>query len=316
MAYHAGFDTRRGFLATLLETVESNAERLERACLAFGHGTDNARDEAAALVLHALGLPPDGAGADLQRELSMEEERAVRRLVERRIREALPAPYLTGRTSFAGLAFRVDRRALVPRSPIAELITQGFEPWVRSDHLHRVLDLCTGGGCIAVATAVHLPGVRVDATDLSAEALDLARENVELHEVEDRVRLLQSDLFEAMQGERYDLVVSNPPYVGREEYESLPAEYRSEPDLALRGGDTGLDLVLRIVAEAPEHLEPGGVLLCEVGNSRAVLQESLPGIPFTWLEFRDGGHGVFLLEGDDLPRAAAAAREVMAGKGA
>lgn len=299
-----------GMALTLLEDIiAAYAERLDRAGLSFGHGTDNARDEAVALALHALDLPPDGDGVDASRELSAEETRAVSRLMERRIREAVPAAYLIGETGFAGLRFRSDPRALVPRSPIAELIVDRFEPWLDPGNLRRVLDLCTGGGCIGVATAVHLPHVQVDAADLSEDALALAGENVALHAVGDRVRLVRSDLFANLAGERYDLIVANPPYVGRPEYDTLPLEYRHEPAFGLAAGETGLELALRVLAEAPEHLSAQGKLICEVGNSAEALEAALPEGGFIWLEFQRGGHGVFLLEGESLARAAAAARE-------
>lgn len=301
-------------MAGLLETIEAGARRLERAGAFYGHGTDNARDEAAALVLHALGLPPGGEGVDPGREVSGAERDAVEALLERRIREALPAAYLIGETTFAGLRMLADERALVPRSPIAELIVDGFEPWVPAGRLRRVLDLCTGGGCIAVATAVHLPGVAVDAADVSADALALARDNAARHDVLDRVRLVRSDLFDALAGERYDLIVSNPPYVARREYESLPAEYHREPELGLLAGETGLDLVLRILAAAPDHLAAGGRLICEVGSAAQALEKALPGTGFVWLEFQHGGEGVFLLEENALADASREARALLAGR--
>lgn len=302
-------------MSTLLDIIETSAARLEGAGVSFGHGTDNARDEAAALVLHALELPPDGAGVDPGRRLTGEEERAVRALVERRVRESVPLPYLTGQTTFAGLRFRVDDRALVPRSPIAELIVERFEPWVRADDLRHVLDLCTGGGCMAVAMAAHLPGTEVDAVDLSDEALALAAENVRLHEMGKRVNLIRSDLYGELEGRRYDLIVSNPPYVGRREYDRLPDEYHREPLVGLLAGRAGLELILRVLAGAPAHLTPHGVLIGEVGNSRAALEAALPGVTFTWLDFRRGGEGVFLLEDDALREAAESARRVLAGRG-
>lgn len=298
-------------MANLKKTLESTAQRLERAGLSFGHGTDNARDEAAALVLHALGLPLDGRGAEATRELTREEEQAVDELVDRRIREGVPAAYLIGRGTFAGLVFRVDRRALVPRSPIGELIPEGFAPWVRIDAATRVLDLCTGGGCIAVATAVHWPHLTVDAVDVSPDALQLARENAALHDVSDRVTAIESDLFDRLAGRQYELIVANPPYVGQAEYEALPAEFHREPPLGLQAGPDGLDIVLRLLADAPGYLTRDGCLICEVGHSREVLEANMPQIPFLWLEFAHGGEGVFLLEGTALDQAARQARAML-----
>lgn len=294
-------------MANLEETIEEVARRLERAGVSFGHGTDNARDEAAALALHALGLPMDGRGVDPSRELGETERRAVEDLAGRRITEGVPAAYLTGETTFAGLVFRADRRALVPRSPIAELIEEGFAPWVDIGSVERVLDLCTGGGCIAVATAVHWPHLSVDAADVSPGALELARENAALHDVSDRVTVLESDLFEALAGRRYDLILANPPYVGPTEYEALPREYHREPSLGLLADRDGLEVVLRLLAGAPEHLSRGGCLICEVGHSRESLEELMPQVPFTWIEFARGGEGVFLLEGEALAEASRSA---------
>lgn len=298
------------------ETIERIAVRLEDAGVSFGHGTDNSRDEAAVLVLHALGLPLDGRGVDPARHLGEAEQQAVEDLVSRRIGEEVPAAYLTGRTTFAGLVFRVDRRALVPRSPIAELVADGFAPWVRIDDVHRVLDLCTGGGCIAVAMAVHWSHLSVDAADISPEALDLARENAALHDVADRVEVVESDLFARLAGRRYELIVANPPYVGRAEYDALPAEYHREPSPGLLAGREGLGIVLRLLAAAPDHLTGDGCLVCEVGHSRDALETLMPQVPFLWLEFTRGGEGVFLLEGPALAEASRRAGELLARRAA
>lgn len=298
-------------MANLEDTIERIARRLEHAGVSFGHGTDNAGDEAAALALHALGLPLDGRGAVPTRELTEAEQRSVDELASRRIEEAVPAAYLIGETLFAGLAFYADRRALVPRSPIAELVMDGFAPWVRIGAVHRMLDLCTGGGCIAVAAAVHWPHLSVDAADVSPDALQLARKNVSLHDVAKRVSIVQSDLFERLAGRRYELIVANPPYVGRDEYEALPAEYHREPSLGLLADRGGLEIVLRLLAGAPDHLTPDGRLICEVGHSRETLETVLPRIPFVWLEFTQGGEGVFLLEGEALGEASLEARAIL-----
>ena len=210
------------------------------------------------------------------------------------------ACYLTGEAWFAGLCFRSDPRALVPRSPIAELIEAGFSPWADGVEVSRALDLCTGSGCIGIAMAVHNPGWQVDCVDISADALALAAENVERFEVGDRVRLLRSDLFAALQGERYDLIVSNPPYVTHDEYAAMPAEYAHEPRLGLTAGDDGLDLALAILGEAADHLSEDGVLVVEVGESQRALERLLPAVPFAWIEFRVGQMGVFALTREDL----------------
>jgi ribosomal protein L3 glutamine methyltransferase len=266
----------------------------------FGHGTDNARDEAAALVLHALKLPPQGGRACYRRRVSAAGQQAVQALLRRRIKERLPAAYLTGIGFFAGLPFRVDARVLVPRSPLAELIERGFAPWTEPARIRRVLDLGTGSGCIAIATARALPRARVDAADISAAALEVARANVRLHRLQRRVRVLPSDHFRALGGRTYDIIVTNPPYVGARELRSLPAEYRHEPRVALAAGRSGLDSVRIILREAARHLRARGVLVVEVGNTERAVRRAFPRLPFVWLEFTRGGGGVFLLTREQL----------------
>ena len=290
---------------TPAEWIRWGAERFERAGLHFGHGSDNALDEAAALVLFALELPPDAPPADLAHALDADAQRRVAALLERRIRERTPAAYLTGEAWFAGLRFVVDPRVLVPRSPIAELIERGYAPWVEPDQVRRLLDLCTGSGCIAIASALALPDAEVHATDVSADALAVAAVNRAHHGLEARLQLHHGDLWADAPG-RFDLIVANPPYVDADEMSALPPEHRHEPVLGLAAGVDGLDLALRILREAPAHLAEAGALFCEVGASQAALEARCPRVPFTWLEFERGGDGVFHLTRDDLVAHAAA----------
>ncbi|HTC53486.1 MAG TPA: 50S ribosomal protein L3 N(5)-glutamine methyltransferase [Steroidobacteraceae bacterium] len=296
---HKRSRSRSSAPVTVQGLIERGARRLRRARVFFGHGTDNARDESAALIWHALGLPAPTARS-YRRVTSKDEQRQVRELITRRIRERTPAVYLTGETWFAGLRFRTDPRALIPRSPIAELIERGFAPWVEPRRVRRVLDIGTGGGCIAIATARRLPHARVDALDISAPALELAALNVRRHRLGRRVRLLQSDYFSALGAERYDIIVSNPPYVGAREMRSLPAEYRHEPPLALASGRDGMDAVRAILKDARRHLNPGGILIVEVGNTQVAVQRAFPRLPFTWVTFERGGGGVFVLTAQQL----------------
>ena len=273
---------------------------LEESGVYFGHGTDNALDEAAWLVSHAVGLPPTFSDAELERDLSPEQQAEVNALLTRRVEERLPAAYLTHEAWFAGHRFYVDERVLVPRSPMAELILDEFQPWLESNKLKRVLDLCTGSGCIAIATALALPKVKVDAADISSAALEVARRNVADYGLAQRVEVIQSNLFDALHGRRYDLIVSNPPYVDAQDMAALPEEYRREPQMGLAAGTEGLDLVIPMLQQASEYLNPGGVMIVEVGNSAEALQARFPSVPFTWLEFSYGGEGVFLLEASQL----------------
>ncbi|HEV2702877.1 MAG TPA: 50S ribosomal protein L3 N(5)-glutamine methyltransferase [Steroidobacteraceae bacterium] len=279
--------------------IARGARRLRRAPVFFGHGTDNAQDESAALVGHALGL---GALTPriCARATTVDEQQRARALITRRIRERVPAVYLTGETWFAGLKFRTDPRALVPRSPLAELIERGYAPWIDPRRVRRVLDIGTGGGCIAIASARALPRARVDALDLSVQALELAALNVRRHRLGRRVRLLQSDYFSALNDERYDIIVSNPPYVGARELRALPAEYSHEPRMALASGRDGMDAVRAILKDARRHLNPGGILVVEVGNTEVAVRRAFSRLPFTWLTFARGGGGVFLLTAEQL----------------
>ncbi|MDZ4048448.1 MAG: 50S ribosomal protein L3 N(5)-glutamine methyltransferase [Pseudoxanthomonas sp.] len=288
-------------LVTIVDFIRYGASRFGGAGLTFGHGHDNALDEATQLVLHALHLPPDLGPAYGHAKLVAEERIAVLALFERRINERIPACYLTGEAWFAGLSFKTDSRALVPRSPIAELIETGFEPWLGGREVHRVLDMCTGSGCIAIATAHYHPHWQVDGVDLSDDALALALEN-KVRLMADNVRLIQSDLFRNLDGEVYDLIVTNPPYVTHAETDALPPEYAHEPDLGLRAGDDGLDLALEILRDAPRHLSEHGLLICEVGESEHALVKLLPDVDFAWIEFKVGQMGIFAVECAELIR--------------
>jgi len=280
--------------------ITASARRLARAKVFFGHGTDNARDEAAALVWHALHLPYPATARTYARRVGERAREKVQALIQRRIRERVPAAYLIGRARFAGLAFLVDARVLIPRSPLAELIGRGFAPWIDPARVRRVLDVGTGSGCIAIACARAFPRARIDALDVSAEALEVARSNVRLHRLVGRVRLLKSDHFGALGNETYDIIVSNPPYVGARELGALPAEYRHEPRVALAAGRGGLDSIRIILADAARHLRPRGILVVEAGNTELAVRRAFAGLPFTWLNFERGGGGVFLLTAEQL----------------
>lgn len=286
-------------LRTIIDLIRYGASRFNAAGLTFGHSYDNALDEATQLTLHALHLPHDLSPVYGQSRLTLAEKEEILTLFLRRIEERIPAAYLTGEAWFAGLSFRSDPRALVPRSPIAELIETGFQPWLGDREVMRALDLCTGSGCIGIATAHYNPEWHVDAADISDDALALAQENkVRLHA--DNVRLLKSDLFSGLQGEHYDLIVTNPPYVTNGETDALPQEYSFEPELGLRAGDDGLDLALKILRDAPLHLTQDGLLICEVGESERALSALLPELPLAWVEFKVGQMGVFVAERADL----------------
>ena len=286
-------------LRTLIDFIRYGASRFNAAGLTFGHSFDNALDEATQLVLHALHMPHDLSPVYGASRLVEEEKQAILDLFRRRIDERIPAAYLTGEAWFAGLSFKSDPRALVPRSPIAELIESGFEPWLGGREVTRALDICTGSGCIAIAMAHYNPDWLVDGVDISEEALSLAEEN-KARLMADNVRLLKSDLMDALKGEKYELIVTNPPYVTHAETDALPAEYAHEPELGLRAGDDGLDLALRILRDAPDHLTEDGLLICEVGEAERALTELLPELPLAWIEFKVGQMGIFVAERADL----------------
>jgi len=274
------------------------AARLEEATVAFGHGTDNAWDEAAWLVLHAAGLSPD-APADLAQSISDSQLAAVEALVEQRITTRTPTAYLTGTAWFAGLPFETMPGVIIPRSHLAEFLLDQGRPWLEPTAVSRALDLCTGSGCIAVAMAHTFPGARIDASDIAPQALQLAQRNVERHGLAERIRVVTSDLFDGLEP-GYALIVSNPPYVPQGELAGLPEEFQHEPMSAFNGGVDGLDIVRRILRSAADYLQPRGVLVMEVGHVWPAVERAFPGLPLTWLETADEDAGVLLLEAPDL----------------
>lgn len=286
-------------LVTLRDVLRWAVSRFNAAGLHFGHGTQNAFDEAVWLILHALHLPHERLEPFLDARLTGEERTAVGQLLERRIAERIPAAYLTQEAWLGEYRFHVDERVLVPRSHIAGLLLEdALAPWIDADRVAEALDLCTGSGCLAVLLGLTFPGARIDAVDLSEDALAVARRNVADYGLEARIALHRSDLFAALEGRRYDLIVSNPPYVTAAAMRCLPPEYRHEPALALAAGEDGLDVVRRLLYDAGKHLRPRGLLVVEVGSGRAALEQAFPALPFTWPEA--SGEAVFLLRREDF----------------
>ncbi len=301
-------------LRTLIDHIRYGGSRFNEAGLTFGHSFDNAMDEATQLVLHALHMPHDLSPVYGAAAVTAEEQAKILALFNRRINERIPAAYLTGEAWFAGLSFKSDPRALVPRSPIAELIESGFEPWLGGREVSRALDLCTGSGCIAIAMAHYQPDWQVDAVDLSDDALALAAEN-KARLLTENVELVKSDLFSQLSGRVYDLIVTNPPYVTNDETDALPAEYAFEPEMGLRAGDDGLDLALKIMRDAPAHLSEDGLLICEVGEAEHALAALLPEVPMVWVEFKVGQMGIFVIEREDLVQHHARIRSLADARG-
>ncbi len=282
------------------QAISQGADFLDQFALSYSHGTDNSVDEAAWLVLEAMGLSPQKA-PDYQKQLSSEEKVAVATLLQRRIDERIPVAYMTRRAWFAGLEFYVDERVLVPRSPLAEPIMQGFCEYLDSDGVSRILDMCTGSACIAVACAYAFANAKVDAVDISDDALQVARLNIKKHDLQDRISVLKSDVYEQLNSTRsFDLIISNPPYVDDDDMNGLHDEFKHEPRLGLAAGEDGLAIINRILAQSADFLNPGGVLICEVGNSASALQRAYPQLEFSWLQFSFGGEGVFLLTREQL----------------
>lgn len=283
---------------TVAQCVSRVNERLEAADLFYGHGTDNPWDEAVYLVFTVLGIPFDAPEGEMSRELSAAERASLDALLSRRIEQRVPVAYLVQEAWFAGLPFKVDERVLIPRSPLAELIGQRFETLLPASP-ERILDLCTGSGCIGIATAFAFEQAQVELADLSPQALSLARENVERHGLEARVKVIESDLFASLQG-RYSLILCNPPYVSASEIDDLPPEYAHEPVMGLYSDDEGLAIPLQILRQAADYLSEDGVLIMEVGYSHEALSERLPAMPFLWLGFDNGGEGIFVLTAQQL----------------
>ncbi|WP_416886334.1 50S ribosomal protein L3 N(5)-glutamine methyltransferase [Marinospirillum sp.] len=288
-------------LQTLRDFVRWALTQFHCHNLYYGHGTDNAWDEALHLVLGSLHLPWDTDERLLDARLTQLEREKLIELIRRRCEERTPLPYLLGESWFAGLPFKVDARVLIPRSPINELIEEAFTPWFSEDTPpQRILDLCTGSGCIGIACAYAFPTAEVILSDISSDALDVAQENIQRHHLQDRVEARASDLFSGLEGETFDLIVSNPPYVDEHDLSLMPDEYHQEPELALAAGEDGLDLVRIILQQARQHLNPGGLLIVEVGNSQVHLEALLPRVPFLWVEFAANAAGVFVLTAEQL----------------
>jgi ribosomal protein L3 glutamine methyltransferase len=289
--------------STIAECIARGAKWFEQAELYFGHGTDNAEDEAFWLTFYSLDLPFDTDASILNQSIDEVEWQAIAALFARRIDERVPAAYITGEGWFCGYSFAVNEHVLVPRSPIAELIVQGYQPWLSApsdDRSIHILDMCSGSGCIGIATALCLPEVQVDLSDISSEALAVAQQNIRRHNVADRVAIQQSDVFDQITPKQYDLIVTNPPYVDKADIDSMPDEYRAEPAIALGSGDDGLDITRRLLRDAANYLSDDGVMIVEVGNSWENVEGAFPSVPFMWLTFESGGHGVFVISKQEL----------------
>ncbi|WP_166259806.1 50S ribosomal protein L3 N(5)-glutamine methyltransferase [Marinobacter salicampi] len=286
-------------LITIRDLLRYASTRFAGSELFYGHGTDNVWDEAVLLVMRSLNLPLENNTLFLDARLTREERKVILDRLERRIHDRTPLAYLLGEAWFMGMPFQVDERVLVPRSPLGELLQAGVQPWLGDHEVYRILDLCTGSGCIGIGAASVFQEAEVVLSDISGDALEVAQGNIVMHELEDRVSTVRSDVFESIDG-RFDLILSNPPYVDAEDLADMPAEFHHEPVLGLAAGPDGLEIAHRILEQAADHLAPGGLLIVEVGNSWPALVEAYPELPFIWLEFEHGGDGVFLLRAADL----------------
>ncbi|MFA6302050.1 MAG: 50S ribosomal protein L3 N(5)-glutamine methyltransferase [Legionella sp.] len=287
-------------LVTILDFLRFSFSWASKAELFYGHGTDNAWDDMRSLILRSLYLPYDIEPVLLNAKVTSSEHKYLRQQLDKRINQRVPVPYLIKEAYFCTLPFYVDERVLIPRSPLAELINNQFEPWIKPESVHRILDLCTGSACIAIACCYAFPEALVDAADISSQALEVAQINRERLEVRDQLTLIESDCFASVPKVQYDVIISNPPYVGKDEMATLPDEFRHEPVMALETGNNGLAIVEEILNKAHHYLSEQGILIVEVGNSEEALCEAYPTLPFTWLEFSHGGQGVFLLTKQQL----------------
>ncbi len=282
------------------QLVQQTEKIFSSSDLHYGHGTDNALDEAFYLVMAAAGLEFDCGEAKLDEDIQQNLLSHIESLIDKRMTQRIPVAYLVNQAWFAGREFYVDERVLIPRSPFAELITSQFMPWLSFNKVNSILDIGTGSACIPIACAYEFPHAEINAVDIDDDALEVAKINVKKHGFNDRVQLYKSNLFEQLEGKKYDLIISNPPYVGNDEMQLLPEEYLHEPSHALEANDNGLELVGQILKQASAYLNEGGVLAVEVGNSKEILIEQYPELPFIWLDFENGGDGVFLLNKSDL----------------
>ncbi len=285
--------------ATIGDLLHNASQQLEAAEIFCGHGTDNVWDEAVYLLCYALQLPVDVDRSVLAQTPSAQQQQQFEQLIAKRIAERIPAPYLTGEAWFCGLPFNVDKRVIIPRSPIGQLIVEGFSPWL-AEPPSTLLDLCCGSGCIGIASAIAFDSAQVVLSDLSSDALAVAQSNIERHQLAERVSLNQGDLFAGLQAQQFDLILCNPPYVDTSDFATMPSEFGHEPVMALVSGDDGLDFTRRLLREAPDYLTERGLLICEVGNSSVALDAAFPNLPLTWLEFAEGDGGVFVVDRQQL----------------
>lgn len=286
-------------LTTIKDYIRWTFSRFQQTNLFYGHGTDNPWDEAVQLVMGALKLPLDFDRDMLDCALTYDEKKHILKLVQTRITKREPLPYLLGEAWFMGLPFKVTKDTLIPRSPIISLLESEFTPWLKNYPLN-ILDMCTGSGCLGIAAALVFEDAEVDISDISEAALLVATENIERHQVEDRVRAIHSDIFKGLAGKQYDLIICNPPYVDAEDFESAPAEFHNEPELALTSGEDGLNFTHEFLAQVAHYLQDDGILVYEVGNTEVALQAAYPHIPFMWVELEQGGNGVFILTKEQL----------------